>query len=265
MSKKKNKGMKKSEVINKIFEGEPIAADHSKDSEFDSDAEVITTSINSSAKGKAISVFGAFLTIFAVIGFVSSIIFGYRFIKDFSTGASSKKELLNVIYPLVMIDATEFNDISELSSDQIISSSIWSILMSPEELEKYEATMDVINVPANDVEKYASHLFGDSIPKLEHTNVGAGEILFYYVASTNSYNVSSNPIIFNYVPDIKSVDIDEDIYTIEVDYVVETPAWRNLNEGFEKQVAKTVEFKLYKHDDSYIIQSLKVLNANSLN
>lgn len=265
MSKKKNKRSKRSEVINEIFEGEPISVADSKDSEFDSNAEIIKTNINSSNKGKAVTIFGAFLTIFAVIGFITSILFGYRFIKDFSTGASSKKDLLSVIYPLVMIDATEFSDISELSSDQIISSSIWSILMSPEELEKYDATMDVINVPATDVEKYASHLFGDNVPELEHTNVGAGEFLFYYVASTNSYNVSSNPIIFNYVPDIKSVDIDDEIYTLEVDYVVETPEWRNLNKGFEKQVAKTVEFKLHKSNDLYIIQSLKVLNINSLN
>lgn len=214
-------------------------------------------------KQRCYAIFGVLLTFFAIIGFISSCKFAAHYFHRFTTGETFKDDLTDVIYPAVIMDISEFSSASELSSDQIISASLWSLVMSGDDMEKYEANFDVISVPEIDVESYAAKLFGGELPPLTHSTVGSGELTFYYNEQTKSYNVPTDPVTFTYVPDIKSISKDGTSYTVIVDYLKEIPAWMEENPKFSPRVSKTVEFKLQESDNTYKILSVSVLNVNS--
>lgn len=207
---------------------------------------------------------GVILSILAVIGLVSTVKFGLEHFRSFTAGEDKKDNFSEVIYPAVVMDIESFTSPSDLSSEQIISAALWSLVMSDDDMEKYEQTFDVISVPAIDVEAYAAKLFGEGLPEITHTTVGSGELKFYYNEETKSYNVPVNPIIFTYTPDITSVSKADGEYMVIVDYIKELPSWMKNNNDTDKEVSKTVEFKLHENDGSYTISSMTVINVNSI-
>ena len=74
---------------------------------------------------------------------------------NYTSGDSKKEELKKFLYPAVIMDIESFDSPSELSSDQIITAAIWSMIMSDTAVSGYEITFDVVNIPAADVEEYA--------------------------------------------------------------------------------------------------------------
>lgn len=252
-------------ALEKILEENPgtIADERSEKAEPDE----IDVSVDKHGSGKLkkrlYAVFGVVFTALAVVGLVSSVKFGLSHFRSFTAGENKKDSFSDVIYPAVIMDIESFSSPSELSSEQIISAAIWSLVMSADDMEKYEKTFDVISVPAVDVEAYAARLFGDAMPTLTHTTVGSGELKFYYNEETKSYNVPINPITFTYEPSITSVSKTDNEYTVTVDYIKELPAWMKNSENFSPDVSKTVEFKLAEKDGSYVISSMTVINVNS--
>lgn len=228
----------------------------------------IDVSLNKKGKGKfkrrLYAFCGVVFTALAVIGLIFSINYGINHFRSFTAGEDKKDNFSDVIYPAVIMDIETFSSPSELSSEQVISAALWSLVMSADDMEKYEKTFDIISVPAIDVESYAARLFGDDLPSLTHCTVGSGELKFYFNEATKSYNVPVNPITFTYEPEIKSVSKNGNEYTLTVDYLKELPAWMKENDKFGLEISKTVEFKLVLKDDSYMISSMKIININNV-
>lgn len=232
-----------------------LAAERSEKKETDSSP----AKRKSGLKQRIYVIFGVIVTLFALIGLCTTVRYSAKYFRNFASGQETRNDLNTLIYPLVIMDISEFDSVSELSSDQIISAALWSLVMSADDMEKYEATLDVISVPAVDVEAYAAKLFGTNLPALEHGTVGSGELTFYYNSDTKSYNVPTNPVTFTYIPDITSISKNSSEYTLTVDYIREIPEWMEQSKNFSREVSKTVEFKLQKSDDSYIISSMSIL------
>lgn len=209
------------------------------------------------------AVFGVIFTILAVVGLVTVVKSGIIYIRSFTAGESKMDSFTEIIYPAVIMDIDSFENPSELSSEQLISAALWSLVMSEEEMAKYEETFDVISVPAIDVEAYAAELFGSSLPGITHGTVGSGELKFYYNEETKAYNVPVRPITFTYKPSIKSVAKSGSNYTIEVDYINELPSWMKEDEVSEDSIAKTVEFRLTETNGQYHIVGMRVVSVNS--
>lgn len=208
---------------------------------------------------------GVIMCILSVVGLVFSVRYGVRYFRSFTAGEDQKDSFSEVVYPAVIMDIESFAAPGELSSDQIISAALWSLVMSEEDMAKYSATFDIISVPAIDVEAYAAKLFGNNLPEIQHATVGSGELKFYYNEDTKSYNVPVNPITFTYHPKISSVSKTDDEYTIVVDYVKELPSWMENRKNGGEQISKTAEYKLHENNGSYTISSMTVLNvSNSL-
>ena len=259
---------KKSRIIStleKILEENPgtIADERSEKTEPD-EIDVSIKKDSGKLKRRIYAVFGVIFTVLAVIGLVSVIKSGTAHFRSFTAGENKKDSFTDIIYPAVIMDIESFNSPSELSSDQIISAALWSLVMSGSDMDKYEKTFDVISVPAIDVEAYAAKLFGDSLPELTHATVGSGELKFYYNEETKSYNVPVNPITFTYEPDITSVSKNDSEYIVTVDYIKELPAWMKENQNYGKEVSKTVEFRLNEKDGAYTISSMTVINVNAV-
>ena len=163
-------------------------------------------------------------------------------------------------YPAVIMDIDSFDSPSDLSSEQLITAAIWSIIMDEDKVSKYtpNAGGDTISISAYDVEAEAVELFGEDHQPFEHTTVGRVEPKFFYDSETGAYNVKLKPIIFTYEPEIKSIVKSGDSYTVSVDYLDELPSW------MEKTVAKSVEFHLTGRDDgTYRIDSMNINYVNN--
>lgn len=209
------------------------------------------------------AVFGVIFTVLAVVGLITVVKGSILYIRSFTAGESRMNSFSEVIYPAVIMDIDSFESPSELSSEQIISAALWSLVMSEDEMAKYEETFDVISVPAVDVEAYAAKLFGSSVPGLTHATVGSGELKFYYNEESKAYNVPVKPITFTYEPSIKSVAKSGNNYTVEVDYINELPSWMEEIESEADLIAKTVEFRLTETNGQYHIVGMKVISVNN--
>lgn len=252
-------------ALERILEENPdvISDERSEKTE----ADEIDVSVEKKGSGKLkrrlYTVLGVFFAVFTVIGLIASIKFGMNRFRSFTAGENKKDSFTDIIYPAVIMDIESFATPTELSSEQVVSAALWSLVMSEEKMSKYEATFDIISVPAVDAEAYAAELFGDKLPEITHTTVGSGELKFYYNEATKSYNVPVNPITFTYEPVITSVSKTDSEYTLVVDYIKELPAWIEDKEGHTSEVSKTVEFKLTEKDGAYTISSMTLLNVNA--
>ena len=250
------KAEKEPSTFKKILDEDPaeLIAQRSEHVE-SSEAE---TFADTPKKKRLYTVLGVVLTAFAIIGIIATIAKGIGFAKSFTSGEVKKDSFTQMIYPAAIMDIEPFSDPSQLTSEQVITATIWSIIMDDSKVSKYELTLDTVSIPDVDVEKYAVELFGENIPAFEHATVGPVESRFYY--SDGAYNVKVKTITHTYAPEIKSITKNGNEYTLNVDYIAELPQW------MEKTVAKQAEYKLIEKDDgTFQYSSMKILSVNSGN
>ncbi|MBR1823335.1 MAG: hypothetical protein IJ779_03760 [Ruminococcus sp.] len=211
------------------------------------------------AKRRKYAVLGIICGILALIGLIAILAKGISAIRGIGNANDKKDKFADIIYPAAIMDIDAFGSPSELSSEQIITATLWSIIMDKNKIGNYESQLgDTVSIPDVDVEKYAVELFGENIPAFEHCTVGPVEARFYY--SNGAYNVKLKPITFTYAPDVRSVVKSGDIYTLTVDYIDELPEW------MPKSVAKTVEYQLTEQNDgSFTIDSMRIISVKSSN
>ncbi|WP_037297051.1 hypothetical protein [Ruminococcus flavefaciens] len=204
------------------------------------------------------TILGVVMTAFAVIGIIATIAKGVGLAKSFTSGEVKKDSFTQMVYPAAIMDIEPFSDPSQLTSEQIVTATIWSIIMDDSKISKYDLTLDTVTIPDVDVEKYAVELFGENIPQFNHCTVGPIESRFYY--SDGAYNVKVKPITHTYYPEVKSIVKNGSEYTLTVDYIAELPQW------MDKSVAKQAEYKLTeKEDGTFRFNSMKILSVNSGN
>ena len=248
-------------ALTKILDEDTDALLNEKSEKTESD-EISEQKGEKKFKKRLYAILGVVFAVFAVIGIIASVGKGIDLIKSFTSGEVKKDGFTEVIYPAVIMDIESFNNASELTSEQIITASIWSIIMDDEKISKYSlnAGGDTVSISAYDVEAQAVELFGEDLPEFVHTTLGPVESRFYYDADRGAYNVKVKPIIFTYHPEIKSIVKSGSDYTVTVDYVDERPAW------MEKSVSKSVEFNITEKDDrTYQINSMKILYMKTSN
>ena len=204
------------------------------------------------------TILGVVMTAFAIIGIIATVFKGIGLARSFTSGEVKKDSFTQMVYPAVIMDIEPFSDPSQLTSEQIVTATIWSIIMDDSKISKYDATLDTVTIPDVDVEKYAVELFGENIPQFNHCTVGPVESRFYY--SDGAYNVKVKPITHTYAPEVKSIVKNGSEYTLTVDYIAELPTW------MEKTVAKQAEYKLTeKEDGTFRFNSMKIISVNSGN
>lgn len=205
------------------------------------------------------AIIGIACALLAVIGLVTVISGLVSSLKNIGNANDKKSRFVNVVYPAAIMDISAFENPSELSSEEIITATIWSVVMDKNKIGKYESQLgDTVSIPDVDIEKYAVELFGENLPEFVHCTVGPIESRFYY--SNGAYNVKLKPITFTYSPDVRSVVKSGSEYTLTVDYIDELPEW------MPKSVAKTVEYKLTEQSGgSYTIDSMRIISVKSSN
>lgn len=261
VSEKKVKAGKISAALGNILSEDPdeLIAERSEHTEEDG---TVVTSEKGRFKKRFYAVLGVIFAVFAVIGIITVAGKGIKMFRSFTSGEVKKDGFTEVIYPAVIMDIDTFDSPSELSSEQLITAAIWSIIMDEDKVSKYplNAGGDTISISAYDVEAQAVELFGTDHQPFEHTTVGRVEPRFFYDTETGAYNVKVKPIIFTYEPEIKSIVKSGSNYTVQVDYIDELPAW------MDKSVAKSVEYSLTENENgTYRINSMHINYINNSN
>ena len=256
----KSEGKAKKLVLRRILDENPDSIINERSEKTEEDEESSQDKSKAKFKKRLYMILGAVFSVLAVIGLVTVIAGGVGLIKRFTSGEEKKDGFTELVYPAVIMDIEAFDSPDELTSNQIITAAIWSIVMSEERVSKYSVSpgTDTIFIPYMDVEARAVEMFGENHPEFNHCTVGPLESKFVY--SDGAYNVKLNPITFTYSPEIRSIVKSGNKYTLTVDYIDELPFW------MEKSVAKTVEFSLTeKGDGSYTIDSMGIIYVKSSN
>ncbi|MBR6385516.1 MAG: hypothetical protein IKS03_05285 [Ruminococcus sp.] len=199
---------------------------------------------------------GVMFAVFTCIGISSALTKATGYFGSFTVNEVQMESFKSAVYPAVIMDMPAFTNTYELTSEQVLTAAIWSMIMTDGVLDGYQKTFDVVSVPAVDVEAYAVKLFGEDIPALTHSTVGPAEARFYYNSEAKSYNIPAKPLVYTYYPRIKSVSKVDEVYSVMVDYVNELPEW------LESVSSKQVEFKLRESNGGYIITSLRVVTSS---
>lgn len=188
------------------------------------------------------------LAIIGVIAIVNTCISG---------GGSSGDKYRKAVYPAVIADISPFENPSELTDNQILSSAIWSVVIDSEKLSAYpQVVNNMAIIPAEDIESAAREMFGEDIPELAHSTIVTADSKFYYNAEANSYSVEISPHMFTYSPEVLSVSRKSGKYIVEVNYIDQHPEWQ------EDTISKTVEYSLSKNGNGgYIIESMHEVTA----
>ena len=148
---------------------------------------------------------GVMFAVFTCIGVSSALTKATGYFGSFTVNEVQMESFKSAVYPAVIMDMPAFTNTYELTSEQVLTAAIWSMIMTDGVLDGYQKTFDVVSVPAVDVEAYAVKLFGEDIPALTHSTVGPAEARFYYNSEAKSYNIPAKPLVYTYYPRIKSV------------------------------------------------------------
>ena len=241
----------------KIVFDSALDEDVSEIEEFSSEPETTNEPIiRKSFKRNSYLAIGVVVSVLALIGFVSSVLFVKGIAEGIANNTKQKEEFKSIVYPLVIIDSPEFDDINQLSPDSVINAAIWDILLHGD-ISKYEESYENITIPQADVELHATKLFGKNLT-FKHRDVGDISLTFYYNSETKSYTVPVTPEFFSYSPVIRNVSKSGDTYDVAVGYLAPAPS---CVEERDKELAtlpeKYVIVKLKKEDNGYIVVSCK--------
>lgn len=210
---------------------------------------------------KSTAVIGAIITLFCIVGVISSIFFIVDMSDEVINNSSRKKELAKEIFPLVIVDIPEFEKPTSLDNSAIISSSIWSFIINQEDKSKYSKDdLGIMYVPAVDIELYIRRLYGNDI-KIIHQTVDDSSVMMNYDQENKMYSIESTPKFLPYKPRVDKISKSDDIYTLTVSYILPDAMWNFNDENKVESVDKTMQYILKKNKNSYQVLSVKLLSV----
>ena len=204
------------------------------------------------------TILGILVIILAIIGLFSVISSIINITKNIINDTSKKDELAEYIYPLVLIDAPSFDSIDALSDSTVLNAAIWDIILA-EENDNYIIEDNNYIVPAVDVEKSVSKLFGEA-RTVNHQTVGDLELTFTYNEETASYKIPLNIFYYPYYPYIESFVKKGNTYTLNVGYV---PPGNHLKESIRKpKIQKYMTYVIEINGNNKVIKSVSIDDTN---
>jgi len=202
---------------------------------------------------------GLAFTFMSIIGLIFSISFCVNVIRRFTDNTAQKEKFARYIYPLVVTDIPPYESVDKLSDEHIITAAIWDLIMYGD-LDKYENNFDVITVPAIDIERHATKLFGDKLT-FNHKTFTTSSINFYYDEDMKAYNIPTLPTYYSYIPEIEKIEKDGKQFNLLVAYKRDTPSWHAVRENKNTTVSKYIEFVVLEEDNNYKVLSMENVSS----
>lgn len=207
-------------------------------------------------------VVGIFVLVFFVIGVVSTVSLIAGRMKKASDNGSKLREYESFIYPVVMNDPDTFDDVSKAQQDQLIAISIWSILQSNLETDKYTYSEKGMLIPKKDVEEAFEKLFGSEV-KVSHTSTDGGGIEFRFSEKKGQYIIPITGITPLYTPTVLEANEKNDFVTLLVGYLSGDDWEQDENGNLVKpEPSKYVRIILRKTgENGYCVSALRSADA----
>lgn len=205
---------------------------------------------------------GAVVLVFALIGVISMVSLVAGKISKANDNTAKFQEYEKFIYPVVMNDPDTFDDVSKADCEQLIAISIWSILRSDLDADKYTYSEQGMLLPKEDVEKEFLRLFGSDV-KVRHTSADGGGIEFKYSEKKGRYIIPITGITALYTPSILEAKEKSDSVTLLVGYL-SGDDWETDENGnpIKPEPSKYVSITLRKNrDSSYYISAIRSADA----
>lgn len=220
---------------------------------------------------RGMAVLGLVVLIFAVIGLISTTIFGFRIVRQARDTSGMEEELYYALLPLMQYAPTAFEDPNASNQDALIQAALYKITnqewirqqqnseyQSPYETDEFGRTL----IPVADVQTAYAALFGDDAEPYLHTfGDDAGSYFTYeYNTDTQLYYVPYSTTASAYEPVIRAVHRAKNIYRVEVGYVHLQDITVNDYGNQVVDVQKATYFQIYtveqQEDGRLIIRSV---------
>lgn len=197
---------------------------------------------------------GGCCALIMLVGLYTVLTHAWHTASGFVSNDRQKQKFADYIEPLVIMDIEDFSSTTELDGSQVLTAAIWDFIMHGD-FSKYDQTMDVVTVPAIDIDKHVTKLFGSGLT-YTHQTIGIGSIRFYYSDDIKSYNIPVSPAFFSYKPEIETITKQDTTYTLRVRYCADTPAWQQ-QDAIMLESEKIVEYVVTEGNNQYQILSVK--------
>lgn len=203
---------------------------------------------------------GLGVLLLAVVGAVSLIITAGNKISDSVQAKNAEKYSAyeEFIAPVIMNDPDTFDDVTVADPSQLISITIWSLLDSNAEPDKYEYTDEGMLLPQKDVEEKFVSLFGNEV-KVNHSNVDGGGIDFKYSEKKKAYLIPITGITPIYTPKVTDAKVKSNSIELTVGYL-SSADWQQDSEGnmIAPEPGKYMKITLGKNsDESYFVRAIQ--------
>ena len=214
-------------------------------------------------RSKSNLIVGMVVLLFALVGVVAIVVTGVQKAGDFMQAKNAEKYSAyeEFIAPVIMNDPDTFDDVTVADPSQLISITIWSLLDSNSEPDKYEYTDGGMLVPAKQVEEKFVSLFGDEV-RLVHANVDGGGIDFKYSEKKKAYLIPITGITPIYTPKVVSAKENSSSIELTVGYLSSTD-WQQDSEGnmVAPEPGKYMKITLGKNGESgYFVRAIQTNN-----
>ncbi|MBO5184237.1 MAG: hypothetical protein J6D79_00705 [Clostridia bacterium] len=205
---------------------------------------------------------GVFVLVFFIIGVASTVSLIAGRVRKASDNGAKLREYESFIYPVVMNDPDTFDDVSKAQQSQLIAISIWSILQSNLDTDKYSYSDKGMLIPKKDVEEAFKRLFGADV-KVNHTSADGGGIEFKYSEKKGQYIIPITGITPLYTPSVLNAKEKNDFITLSVGYL-SGDDWEQDENGnpVKPEPSKYVKIILRKNGDrGYCVSALRSADA----
>lgn len=168
---------------------------------------------------------------------------------------SQNDELKKVVYPAVAVDIEDFESISDLSSESMINTAVWEIIINGD-ISVFKGENGDIVIPENQMKYIIEKLFG-SDSEYKNVTTGVGDVTILYDKSSKSYIIAEKNDVYSYVPKVADVSkSEEDKYSVLVEYYNDSPSWADSGES---QPVQRKMFTLEKTSEYYNFVSVKTV------
>ena len=205
-------------------------------------------------------IFGFIVVIFSLIGFLSCVFWVSGLVKN---SAKQKEEgdfgeYDKFLLAVAAVDPVPFDDISTARMSELVEISVWSIIRSDLEPDKYDYSSGELAIPASDIEAAFIRYFGTQLSIIHQTVTGYG-YEFSYNSDDGCYYIPLTTIEPLYTPSVIASETTGDTVILTLG-MVNANTWKQDTETGDlsrPEPDKYVKVTLRKSSGSFCIAALQ--------
>lgn len=205
------------------------------------------------ARHKKRVVMGALMFALMVIGVASIIGGGISFGKKLMDNTAEKQRYASLLSSIVVADPLPFESPELADPKMLLSSSIWAAVMN-EDMEKYEKSeFAQTYLPAVDVDKYFSRIFGTQV-KLTHQTFEDQGIEFQFDEEKQAYVIPVTSFPTGFTSKVTKIKSSFSEKVVTVGYISPAISWTDTSDG---TISKYVDYIFQKQGKNFYLVAIR--------